>query len=96
MHVLLDLLNVVQTNMDKSLFSCGMFIDPKKAFDTVDHSILLSKLNYYSFRGIINQWFSSYLQVRNQSTQIGYHVSNKMKVSHGVPQGSFICCFYFI
>jgi hypothetical protein len=89
-HAVLDLLNVIQTNMDKSLFSCGIFIDLKKAFDTVDHSILLSKLNYYGFRGIINQWFSSYLQGRTQSTQIGYHVSNKMKVSHGVPQGSVL------
>ena len=95
-HAVLDLLNVIQTNMDKSLFSCGIFIDLKKAFDTVDHSILLSKLNYYGFRGIINQWFSSYLQGRTQSTQISYHVSNKMKVSHGVPQGSVLGPLLFL
>ena len=43
--------------MDKKLFSCGVFIDLKKAFDTVNHNIFLDKLNYYGFRRIINQWF---------------------------------------
>ena len=95
-HAVLDLLNVIQTNMDKNLFSCGIFIDLKKAFDNVDHSIMLSKLNYYGFRGIINQWFTSYLQSRTQSTQIGCHVSNTMKVSHGVPQGSVLAPLLFL
>ena len=36
---------------------CGVFIDLKKAFDTSDHNILLDKLNFYSFHGLINQWF---------------------------------------
>ena len=59
-HAILDIVNAIQTNMDRHLFSCGVFIDLKKAFDTVDHSILLSKLNFYGFRGIINNRFSSY------------------------------------
>ena len=49
-------------NTDKRLFSCGVFIDLKKAFDTVDHKILLDKLYHYGFRGIINKWFSFYLE----------------------------------
>jgi len=40
--------------MDNKLFSCGIIIDLKKAFDTVDHSILLNKLNHYEVRGIVN------------------------------------------
>ena len=60
-HAILDNVSTIQENMDKRLFSCGVFIDLKKAFDTVDHKILLHKLNHYGFRGVINKWFSSYL-----------------------------------
>ena len=45
--------------MDKGMFSTGVFIDPKKAFYTVDHEILLDKLYRYGIRGIILEWFPS-------------------------------------
>ena len=57
-HTILDIVNDIQTNMNERLISCGVFIDLKKAFDTVDHDILLDTLNRYGFRGIINVWFS--------------------------------------
>ena len=57
--------------MDKKLYSCGVFIELQKAFDTVSHSILLRILNHYEARGIINNWFASYLVGRQQTTQIG-------------------------
>ena len=59
---ILDIVNAIQTNMDNRLFSCGIFIALKKAFDTVDHKIILRKLDHYGVRGHINVWFSSYLQ----------------------------------
>ena len=89
-HAILDMVETIQTNMDKKLFSCGVFIDLKKAFDTVNHTILLDKLNYYSFRGTVNQWFSSYLSNRTQSTEIGSHISSKLNINCGVPQGSLL------
>ena len=56
---------------DKKLYSCGVFINLKKAFDSVDYSILLSKLDDNGIRGTINCWFSSYLTNRYQATQVG-------------------------
>ena len=95
-HAILDILNKIQSKIDAKLFSCGIFIDLKKGFDTVDHSILLHKLNHYGVRGIINTWFSSHLSKRSQSTQIGSTVSNKEEIVCGVPQGSVLGPLLFL
>ena len=59
----MQLLTLYKYYSDKyGLYSCGVLIDLNKAFDTVEHSVLLDKLHHYGFRGIINKWFSSYLQ----------------------------------
>ena len=75
-HAIFDMVENIQTNMNKKLLSCGVFVDFKKAFDTVNHTILLDKLNYYGFLGIVNQWFSSYLLNRKQTTDIGSHIGS--------------------
>ena len=82
-HAILDIVNAIEINVNQGLFSWGVFIDLKKAFDNVDYNILLGKLNHYGFRGIINDWFSSYLNNRMQSTQIGPYIWNKANVSYG-------------
>ena len=56
--------------MDLKLFTCRIFIDLKKAFDTFDQAILLQKLDHYGIRGIINDRFSSYLLGRSQVTEV--------------------------
>ena len=95
-HALIDIVNRIQLNIDKNLFSCGIFIDLKKAFDTVDHSILLQKLEHYGIRGLLNNWFSSYLTDRYQTTQVGSHVSKKERCLCGVPQGSVLGPLLFL
>ena len=68
----------------------------EKAFDTVDHKILLHKLDHYGFRGVINKWFSSYLEGRTQTTQIGSFISKRKNTTCGVPQGSVLGPLLFL
>ena len=82
--------------MGKRLFSCGVFIDLKKAFDTVDHKIILHKLDHYGFRGVISKWFSSYLEGRTQTTQIGSFISKRKNITCGVAQGSVLGPLLFL
>ena len=89
-HTILDIVNKIQFDMDKGHFSCGIFIDLQKAFDTVNHDILLQKLDYYGFRGIINKWFSSYLRQRTQVTLVESQTSDSSSIVCGVPQGSVL------
>ena len=95
-HAILDIVNDIQSNMNRRLLSCGTFIDLKKAFDTVDHDVLLDKLNHYGFRGIINSWFSSYLKKRTQTTQVDHFISDKAVVGCAVPQGSVLGPLLFL
>ena len=60
----------------------------QKAFDTVEHDIILTKLEHYGVRGLANDWFKSYLSDRKQFVSINGHDSNLASVLYGVPQGS--------
>lgn len=94
---LTDIVNRTQTYFDEGMLSSGVFIDLKKAFDTLTHGfVLLQKLHRYGVRGIINDWFHSYLTDRVKSTKICSDVSTKIATACGVPQGSVLGPLLFL
>ena len=78
----------LRKSIDNNLYTCGVFLDFSKAFDTVNHSILLKKLEQYGIRGIPLQLFTSYLTIRQQYTALGNTVSSRQVVTLGIPQGT--------
>jgi hypothetical protein len=73
-----------------------VFLDFSRAFDTVNHNILLKKLDHLGFRGVINKWFTSYLNNREQYVDVGGCLSETLTVSMGVPQGSTLGPLLFL
>ena len=63
---IMELVENITNAMDNGKFTIGVFIDLKKAFDTVDHNILVTKLDHYGIRGVAKKWLSSYLENRKQ------------------------------
>ena len=75
----------ILTQHDDGKYSAGVFVDLKKAFDIVDHNILLKKFDYYGVRGIAIEWFASYLKNRKQLVSINDHISSTQVIQTGVP-----------
>ena len=95
-HALLVAQNELLAALDKKQIAMLLLIDFSKAFDMVNHDILLDKLNHYGIRGIANEWFKSYLKNREQYVNISGKSSTKQKMKHGVPQGSILGPLLFI
>ena len=76
--------------LDRKEHPCCVFLDFAKAFDTIDHQVLISKLDYYGIRGNVLDWMRSYLENRQQCVQVGNCQSKFETVEYGVPQGSIL------
>ena len=76
--------------IDKKQQAIGVFIDLKKAFDTINHDILICKLEKYGVRGVVLDWIKSYLNGRKQFVKLGDYCSSCLDIVCGVPQGSVL------
>ena len=86
----------IQSTIKSCQFSCGIFLDLRKVFHTVDHDILLAKLYSYGIRGTPYDWFVSYSYNRSQFVSIGNTTSSSAVISCGFPQGSVIGHLLFL
>ena len=85
----------IKESADKGKFGCGILIDLRKAFDTVNHDILLLKLEHYGVRDNMLKWFKSYLSNRKQYVYLNGESSEIKEIACGVPQGSVLFHYFF-
>ena len=95
-YALIHLTETIKDALDKGKYCCGIFVDSQKAFDNVDHNILLSKLKHYGTRGVAYSWFESYLNDRKQYVSINGYNSRHLSISLGVSQGSVLGQLLFL
>ena len=92
----IDMVDRITAAIDAKKYSLGIFVDLSKAFDTINHRILLDKLYHYGIRGLAHSWFQSYLHNRSQYVELGEHKSGLLPILCGVPQGSILGPLLFL
>ena len=93
---LIYLIDKIMSAVDNANFVIGIFLDLRKAFDTVNHTIMLNKLYKYGVRGIAFQWFKSYLSNRKQYVYYNNYSSQYLDISSGISQGSILGPIMFL
>ena len=92
----MEVTDKISKDIDKKKLPLAVFLDFSKAFDTIDHQILLDKLAYYGIKSTALNWFKSYLRGRSQFVQYKDKTSCKSTITTGVPQGSILGPLLFI
>lgn len=95
-HAILSFTESIFNAKDNRDQTLGLFLDLSKAFDTVNHKILIYKLQRLGIRGLAGNWFYSYLNGRKQFVEINSVKSNLVDIKHGVPQGSILGPILFL
>ena len=95
-HAVITLVEKVNNALDSGKILICVFLDLKKAFDTVDHCILLDKLYKYGIRGTLWNWFKSFLENIKQYVCYSDISSVTLPITHDVPQGSILGPFLFV
>ena len=95
-HPLIDLVDNIYNLFNENKYTLRVFIDLSKAFDTVDHKILLKKLELYGVKGNVLNWFKSYLSNRKQYIEIEGQKTDCLNITCGVPQGSILGPLLFL
>ena len=95
-HALIEITDQIRLSMDNNQITCGIFVDLSKAFDTVNHDILLDKLENLGIRGKALELFKSYLSDRVQYVNIDNCNSKTRPIRYGVPQGSVLGPLFFL
>ena len=95
-HALLNAQDTLLKSRNNRQVSILLLLDFSKAFDTVDHNILLAKLAHYGIRGPALGWLKSYLSDRKQYDSVNNSDSTMKQITYGVPQGSILGPLLFI
>ena len=92
---LMSIIENIQTHLDYKKYVAGVFVDLKKAFYTVNHDLLIKKLKH-GVRGVVKDWFISYLKWRKQFVEIENETSTTKEILTSVPQGSILGPLLFL
>ena len=95
-HAIMQLVDQINCSFEKNIYTLDIFIDLSKAFDTVDHKIIITKLENYGVTGTNLRWFKSYLENRKQCISYENFYTSHIDIPYDVPQGSILAPLLFL